>query len=249
MKRFILSISAILLVLVITGSFGLSRGHAEPLTKPPAQQKQGETRTVQVTGIGEIQVPPDSAVVSLGVQTEADTAQEALEQNNASMQTLLETLEEADIPSEDIQTQGLYLSPRYEFDNDTRTLVGYTAFNMVEVRVSDLDSLGALIDEAVSDGANTVENIRFEVSNPENWTDQARQSAFQNARHKAEELADLAEASLGSVLEIRETSGTPGPLARSFETADQAAVPISPGSQTVSVEIQVTWTLQTGNEQ
>lgn len=63
-------------------------------------------------------------------------------------------------------------------------------------------------------------------------------------------MADLANASLGPILEIQETSSAPGPILRSAEmAADAAAVPISPGSQTVSVEIQVTWTLLISNEQ
>jgi uncharacterized protein YggE len=245
-----LFIVAILVLFVTAGNFESGRGHAKTLSQPVAQQTESETRKVQVTGVGEIQVEPDSAVISLGVQTEASSAQAALNQNNTKMQALLETLEEADISSEDIQTQTLHLGPRFEFDNDTRTLVGYVATNIVEVRIDDLDMLGTLIDEAVNDGANTVENIRFEISNPENMTDQARQTAFQNARHKAEELADLSDASLGPILEIQETSSAPGPILRSAEiTADAAAVPISPGSQTVSVEIQVTWTLLISNEQ
>lgn len=251
MKRYLkLSLLAIFLVLVTAGYLELRRGHAETLPPPVAQQTETATRTVQVTGVGEIQVEPDSAVIWLGVQTEASTAQAALDQNNTKMETLIETLEEADIPSEDIQTQTLHLGPRYEFEDDTRTLVGYVASNVVEVRTDDLDTIGSLVDMAVRDGANVIENINFEVSNPENMTDRARQTAFQNALHKAEELADLANATLGPIMEIRETSSTPGPIVRSEEmAADAAAVPISPGSQSVSVEIQVTWTLLTSSEQ
>ena len=251
MKRYLkLSIVALLLVFVMVGYFELSRGRADTLSQPVAQQTESETRKVQVIGMGETRVEPDSAVISLGVQTEASSAQAALNQNNTKMQTLLETLEEADISSEDIQTQTLHLGPRFEFDEDTRTLVGYVATNIVEVRIDDLERLGTLVDEAVNDGANTVENIRFEIRDPESMTDQARQTAFQNARHKAEELADLANASLGPILEIQETSSTPDPILRSAEmVADAATVPISPGSQTVSVEIQVTWTLLISNEQ
>ena len=81
-------------------------------------------------------------------------------------------------------------------------------------------------------------------------TDQVRETAVQNARHKAEELADLANATLGPVLEIRETGSTPVPLGQQVEAPVQqaAAVPISQASQSVRVDVQVTWTLITGNE-
>jgi len=251
MKRYsAISIFAILLALVFTGNLALRRGNAETLSRPEAQATETVTRTVQVNGTGEVQTQPDTAVVSLGVQTEGDTAQAALNQNNTRMQSLLATLEEADIPARNIQTQTLRLAPRYEFNNDNRTLVGYTATNMVEVRLDNLDNLGTLLDQAVQDGANSIENIRFEVNNPVAVTDRARQSAFQNARHKAEQLADLVDTELGTVMDIRETSSIPGPVVRTQElAANAAAVPISPGSQTVTVEIQITWTLITGNQQ
>lgn len=251
MKRYFkLSMIAIFAVLVTAGYVALNRGRAETISRPVVQETESDMRTVQVAGTGEVRVQPDSAVINLGVQTEANTAEDVLKENNTRMQSLLETLEDAGIPSSDIQTQTINLSPRYEFDNETRTLIGYMASNIVQVQVDDLDSLGTLIDEAVSDGANTVDSISFEISNPQNAADQARQEAFENARHKAEELADLADAGLGVVLAIEETSITPGPLARSFEVVEQAAaVPVAPGRQVVRVEVKVTWTLRNADGQ
>ena len=255
MKRYlILSILTIFLVLVGASYFELKDGRAETLSQPPsqpvAQQTESVTRTVQVTGTGEVQVEPDSAVISLGVQTEASSAQAALSQNNTKMETLLETLKESNIPTKNIQTQTLSLGPRYETNNGNRTLVGYTASNIVEVRIDNLDSLGTLLDKAVNNGANTVENINFEISDPQKVTDQARHTAFENARHKAEQLANLSNASLGPVMQIQETSSAPGLLVQpAAPVAEAAAVPISPGSQSVSVDLQITWTLVNSNEQ
>lgn len=248
MKRLII---ALVLVIFAAGSLALIRGQAETFSKPEIQATlTSETRTIQVTGTGEVQVQPDSAVVNLGVQTDADTAQAALTQNNTKMQNLVDILKKANIPSKDIQTQTLRLSPRYENSANNNKLVGYTATNTVQVHISDLDRLGTLLDDAVGNGANTIENISFNVSNPEKVSDQARQNAFQNARHKAEQLADLSNATLGPILEIQESSNIPGPIAQPLESVAQpVAVPISPGSQTVTVNLQVTWSLATGNQQ
>lgn len=255
MKRYTKVFASIVLsVILVAGylTFTPTPGRAETSSRPSLQQTDDTVRSVQVSGTGELQVEPDTAVVRLGVQTEADSAQAALRQNNTQMQTLMDTLEDADISSENIQTQTIRLSPRYEFDNtdDSRNLVGFTASNVVEVRTEDLEALGTLLDQSVDAGANTIENIRFEINASEELTDQARQDAVQNARHKAEQLAELTDASLGQVLEIRETSSTPGPVVRQVETAaEAAAVPISPGSQTISVQVQVTWSLIVGNGQ
>lgn len=252
MKRYtIIFTSALIFVILVAGYLSFAPGRAERLSQPELQQTESTKRTVQVSGTGELKVQPDSAVVRLGVQTEADTAQAALRQNNTQMQTLMNALEESDIPSDNIQTQTIRLSPRYEFDNnsDSRNLVGYTASNVLEVRTENLSTLGSLLDESVKAGANTIESINFEISATEDLTDQAREAAVQNARHKAEELAALTGATLGPVLEIRETSSPPVPAAQPVEPmAEAAAVPISPGSQSVRVDLQVTWTLLTGNQ-
>jgi uncharacterized protein YggE len=251
MKRQIeIIIGAILCVALATGYLALTRGHAETLSQSAAQQTDSSTRTVQVTGMGKLQVVPDTAVIQLGVQTEGKTAQAALSQNSTEMRAIMDALEKAKVPSDNIQTQTVNLSPRYESNNATnsRTLVGFTASNIVEVRTTDLSSLGTLLDQAVTAGANTIENISFEVTNSEKLTDQARQAAVEDARHKAEQLAKLTGATLGPVLKIQETSNTPTPIVQQVAAPVAAAVPISPGSQNISVEVQVTWTLMPSSQ-
>lgn len=247
MKRYAITfLAASFSIFLVAGSLLLTRAKAEALSQPELQQSDEPLRTVQVFGVAESQMEPDIAVVRLGVQTEAETAQAALNQNNRSVQALIDQLREADIPSEDIQTQTVHLSPRYEFDNrgNNRTLVGYTAYNVVQVRTDDLESLGTLLDQSVESGANIIEGISFEVRNPESQTDQLRESAVQDARRKAEALAELAGATLGPILEIRETSTDPQPVPVGVETrTDAAAVPILPGTQSIRLQVQMTWTL------
>lgn len=208
-------------------------------------------RTVSVSGQGQVDAQPDVAVVRMGVQTEAESAEQALRDNSSRMQALLDALRNAGISSEDIQTQTVQLQPRYEDQPQqqgqgaTRTLAGYVATNTVQVRARDLDNLGTLLDAAVEAGGNTIEGIRFEVSDTTGLLDQAREAAMNDARHKAEQLASLAGASLGDVLTINE-SGVPRPTAaRETVALSQAqAVPIEPGTQSIDVSIQVTWLLQ-----
>jgi uncharacterized protein YggE len=55
----------------------------------------------------------------------------------------------------------------------------------------------------------------------------------------------LADVELGDVLTINESSRVPRPVVREqFEAEAAAAVPIEPGTQTISVDIQVTWMLE-----
>jgi uncharacterized protein YggE len=67
---------------------------------------------------------------------------------------------------------------------------------------------------------------------------------MQDSNHKAEQLASLANANLGDVLSINESSSTPRPVARGEMAIQAATVPIEPGTQSISVNVQVTWLLQ-----
>jgi uncharacterized protein YggE len=204
-------------------------------------------RTINVSGYGQVSAQPDVAVARLGVQTEAEEAAEALAQNSQQMQALVDALKGADVAAEDIQTQVVRLHPRYEGEprgEGQPELVGYTATNLVEVYMRDLDTVGEILDTAIQAGGNRIEDIRFEVSDPAAYLDQAREAAWNDAQHKAKQLAGLASAELYEVLTISESGHGPQPVVeRPMAVEAAAAVPVEPGSQTIEVQLQVTWLL------
>jgi uncharacterized protein YggE len=226
-----------------------------PVVSPglAVQEEMGDDspeRTINVSGNGQVSAQPDVAMVTLGVQTEAEEAAEALTENSQQMQALIDALKGADVAAEDIRTQVVRLHPRYEEEprgEGQPELVGYIATNLVEVRVRDLDTVGEILDVAVQAGGNRIEGIRFEVSDPSASLDQAREAAWKDAQHKAEQLASLAGAELGKVLTISESGRGPQPIVERAVMAEAPeAVPIEPGSQTIEVNLQVTWSLGGG---
>lgn len=214
-------------------------------------QSPAETmpRAVQVSGRGEVRAQPDSAIVRVGVETEADEAVTALEENSVLMSEVISITVDAEIAEEDIQTQGLQLQPVYSEpgpEGGTREVTGYRARNVLQVTVRDLDALGELLDAMVEAGGNTIEGIQFEVSDAEEMRAQAREAAMNDARDKAEQLVTLADAELGEVLSITEVGAVPPPQPLALEEAIQfdQAVPIAPGTEPVIVDVQVTWRIE-----
>ena len=202
-------------------------------------------RTITVSGLGEANAQPDEAFVSIGVQTDADTASEALEQNNQQMEAVMDALVEAGVQAGDIQTQYVTLYPRYA-DGTGGTgagIVGYTAVNSVEARVRDLNGLGDLLDAAVAAGGNTISGVRFSVSEADELTTQARAKALADARAKAQQLAALAGGTLGPVISLTEGFQN-GPIFEGGAGMGGADVSIVPGSQLLQVNLEVTWLLQ-----
>jgi uncharacterized protein len=243
-RTFILAVVALL---IFSAGLVFERVSAQTPEPQPVQEPGSIVRTLAVNGTGQVSAVPDRAFFRIGVETEADTAQAALQENSAQMQSLLTALRQQGVNNQDIQTQTVQLFPRYDHQPDRvgrPELVGYTAANIVEVRVTNLRNLGSLIDAAVTAGGNTIEGIRFEVSDREAALQQGRELAVQNARQKAEQLARVAGVQLGDILTIEETSFQPIFSDRAIPAAEMMDVPVEPGAQALSVEIRVTWLLR-----
>lgn len=236
-------------VLPATATPAADRGDDDDdMDEPPMDQTWAEPRTLTVLGVGRVRVQPDIAVISLGVQTSAVDPGTAISQTNASMESLIATLEDAGIASEDIQTQYIQLWPQYDPNpseiGGLSEPAGYQATNVVEVRVRDLNELSELLNQAVEAGSNTIQGIRFEVSDTPELLDEARQAAWDNAVSKAAQWADLSGVELGAVYSVSESSSTPGAFDIGVGLGGGGGVPIETGSQEIQVSLTVRWLLR-----
>jgi uncharacterized protein len=232
------------------GAAGLVLGLVAALTLPSLAQSSspspgtgGAGRTVTVTGSATIRSAPDEAVVSLGVQTQAPTAQESLQQNASRMNGVMKAILGDGVKSADIATAWVNLYPNY--DSRGTAIVSYSAQNQVDVIVRDLSNVGSIIDDAVGAGANLSNGIQFQLSDQNQGVERALADAVANARVKAEALASASDTSLGSVVTI--TEGTtpqhpPIPFAADAGRAE-ASTPISPPTLETQVTVTVVWSL------
>lgn len=208
-----------------------------------------------LTGTGVVRAAPDMATISTGVVTQAATAREALDANTAAMDQLFGVLREAGLESRDIQTSDFNVSPQYVYSDrrDERgytlppEISGYQVSNSVTIAVHDLETLGAVLDQAVSVGANTINGISFSVADPQKLLEQARRRAFEDARAKALTYSEAAGVPLGSIESITEQDhvAAPQPMMRaSYADAVVAeSVPVEAGELSYSVTATVTWSI------
>jgi hypothetical protein len=224
--------------------FGLVVGLSLPSTaQTDDDPAEGFERRITVSGMAIIKSGPDEAVVSLGVQTEGQTAEAALRDNAAKMSKVIEVLKRMGFGEDQLATSSVNLWPNY--DSSGRTIVSYTATNQLDVTFRDLSKLGAAIDRAVGAGANLASGISFRVTDRNEGRDRALQAAIEDARDKAEVLAGAADAQVGRVIEISEiSSSVPPPVL--FErdmVAAEAGTPIEPPTIETGVSVQVIWEL------
>ncbi len=229
--------SAVLVIAVLLGAPALGQ---TPADFPPA---------ISVTGEAQISVAPDIAFVDAGVASDAKTAREASEANNAAMTKVFAALKAANIDARDIQTSRLSLQPQYAPNRSGPSpIVGYRASNRVTVRIHDVSKVANVIDTLVGAGANDIGNVNFEVSQASKLLDDAREKAVADARRKAEIYAKAAGVTLGAPLSISE-EGAPQPAFRAkvaMPMAAAAPTPIAQGEETLSVSVSVTWAIKAG---
>lgn len=214
--------------------------------------------SMQITGHGEIMAAPDTAYVTSGVTSQGATAKDALDANTRDMAALIGTLKAAGIDSADIQTSGFGVNPNYVYSDQKDAngyqlpprILGYTVTNGVTVHVRDLTKLGAVLDQAVTVGANTISGITFAVEDPSELYNEARKEAFADAKGKADLYAQAAGVELASLSLISEQQGyNQPPQPYTFKAAavasDRAApVPVEVGQLTFSIDVNVNWDLK-----
>ncbi len=229
------------------GAAGLILGLVVALTLPslgdptPTPSPEAPNRTVTVTGTATIRSQPDEAVVTLGVQTQDQSAQAAMQENANKMTDVLKVLIDRGVRRDDIATSGISLYPNYS--DDGRFITGFTAQNQVNVTVRDMGTVGEVIDAAVAAGANMMSGVSFQLSNENQGIDRALQEAVANARSKAEVLSQAGGATLGDVLQISETNYAPGPPIFAETAAAGAPTPVMPPTIETQVSVTVTWAL------
>jgi uncharacterized protein YggE len=211
----------------------------------PALAQTVPPPAVSVTGEATVSVAPDQAHIDAGVTSDAKTAREASEANNAAMSKVLLALKGAGIEEKDYQTSRLSLQPQYSQNRTGPSpITGYRASNRVTVRVRDVAKVANLIDVLVGAGANDLGGINFTVSQPSRHLDEAREKAVADARRKAEIYARAAGVTLGEPLGISE-EGAPAPLFRGKMAAPMAAgAPVAQGEETLSVTVSVSWAIK-----
>jgi uncharacterized protein YggE len=207
--------------------------------------------TVSVGGHGEVSVPPDTASVTIGVDIIKPTLGEAQTEATAQANSVIEALKAAGVADEDIQTEyfSVNILRDYSENADPTLITGFEIVNQLNVIVRDTDQLGELLDAAVNAGANSIYGVNFYVDDQTAAATEARKEAVDDARQKAEELAGAAGMNLGPIVAIAEGAapivspvygmGRGGGMA-----AAEAAVPVQPGSTTVTVDVQVTYELR-----
>lgn len=235
----VLGIAALIAVAAACSNDDTSTGSG--IASPSAFLAPGAGSGIFVTGQASVTVEPDLALLTIGVETRADTVAQARADAATAMENIVEAVKEHGLEEEDVQTQSFNIWPEYVYpeigSGDVRgrepVLIGYTVRNTAGIKIRDIDAVGTIIDDVAEAGgdATRIEGIGFSIEDPEPFTAQLREEAVQDAKEKAEHLASLSGVSVGDLTFITEMGGG-APTARTFSDDAFAAEAFAPAATT-----------------
>jgi uncharacterized protein len=246
-----ISLLAVATLMVMGIAFASLGGY---LTVPAAgaqaeiDQSSPPVRTITVVGVGKVNIRPDIARVQIGVETMRKSVQEASAENRETLEAVIDALLEHGIEENDIQTSGFSVfAERYGpegplADDD----LNYRVSNTVRITVRDLDTVGEVLDAAIDAGANNIYGVEFALEDPSAVQSEAREKSVENAREKAEDLAELNGVEVGRVLSISEViAGGVIPLyeGRMMDMGMGGGTSISPGELEIVLQLQLVYEL------
>ena len=217
------------------------------LTGCTSDTKSDGKGEVTVVGTGEVQGTPDVMNASVGIEATAKDVSGAVSAMNDRANAMIDALGAAGVAKEDIKTSELSVQPEYSTPGQAggpSVISGYRATNTVRIVVRDLSKASEILDKAVKAGGDNARlgSISFDIKDDTELLKQAREHAFNDAKSRAEQYAQLSGESLGSVITISEVGGnTPSPSPLQEKSAADFA--IEPGQQTVSFQVTVKWSL------
>ncbi len=204
---------------------------------------------VELNVFESVEIAPDLATIGAGVTSDAPTASEALRLNSAEMQKVIARIKTLGIAEKDIQTTGINLNARYDYDQDTQKQVfrGYQASNRVSIILRKIDETGRVLDALVSAGATDLSGPAFGIDDVQPAVDTARTRAMARAAAQAKSYAAMLGYAGARVLSISESmsgSGPMPPMAKVRASADFAALPpVQPGMVSTGINVTVTYEL------
>jgi uncharacterized protein len=210
----------------------------------------GSSPQVVTSGVGEIHITPDRAIISIGVQTRATTAAQAGAENARRQRAILDTLRSLGASSEELATTNYNVFPEMSSvsPQSPPKVSGYSVSNTVRVDVRKLDNISRFIDAALARGANTMSGLEFYSSKADSAHRAALAAAVANARADAEVIARASGGTLGALLLISsDEANSPRPLQMPMARMVAAGpTPIEAGQQTISATVTARWAFVSG---
>jgi uncharacterized protein YggE len=237
--------SPILLALAIATATPLAP--SQRLGAQGIQQTAQPAGEVRASGVATVGVEPDLALVTIQYSAGGRTPALAGKAAAARADVIRRAIVAIGIPHDSMPTRGRHSwwwggnRSEMQVRNNNRDTT-YVTNDAFTVRVRDFMLIGAVIDTALAEGAQTVSNISFQATNDSPARINAIKEATMNARANAAAIAEASGLAMGRVLDI---SVDAAPYFARNDEMSQVALgqARAVGTQVVAPELKVTVTV------
>jgi hypothetical protein len=205
------------------------------------------TATITVTGFGKARANPDRASVNVGVIVVEEDIARAVEESNEIIARITDAVMGLGVEEADIQTTNFSIWGEDQWDRETGLRMEerlYRVESTIQINVNDTERIGEILEASITSGANNVYGLNFGIQDPSSLAAEARVRALDDAQQRAQHIAQELGVSLGEVQRTVDISGAsmvPYFESTGYDMGGGGAPPISEGSMTVSVSIEVTF--------
>lgn len=199
---------------------------------------------LKVSGSETLQAAPDQATITLGVITEDEDPRKAQQANSQSIARVIAGLKSIGISEDQLKTSEYRIDPQYDYVGGKEQFKNYKVHYIIQVQTTEIEAIGIIIDTAVSNGANSISNIRFSLSTPEVYYNQALSLALKNAYEKALSMARTIGVTLNPIPTLVEemSETTPPVLFQTSSYTKAVTTPIQPGELNITATVRVEYT-------
>ncbi|HEX6594735.1 MAG TPA: SIMPL domain-containing protein [Bacillota bacterium] len=204
-------------------------------------EKVENARVMTVSGKGSIAIEPNRFRVQLDVRTESAQLSEAQKENASMMNNVIQAIVQLGIAQEQIQTASYRIQPRYDYVDGKQLFRHYEVVHAIAVEMTNVQGAGRVIDVAVQHGVNQVSNLEFTLTDASRYYQQALRRALEDARIKAQTIAESMELIL-HVTPIKIVELTTEPTASVQTLAVKEAgftTPIEPGQIIIRARVEM----------
>jgi uncharacterized protein YggE len=209
---------------------------------------------ITISGEGKVDATPDIAKIVVTVRENAKTAKEAQEKAVKKWTAAKTAITAMGVAEKDIKTLSYTTQPRYYYPTNGKMMIdGYDAVQTTEIKVRDIDNAGKVLEAVAAAGINEVSGPDFTVDDMTALNEEAREEAINDAKAKAEKLADQLGVDLVRIVSFSENGNggympymaREGVMSMSMDAVKVSAAPsLDPGTNEINSNVTITFEIK-----
>ena len=221
---------------------------------------------MQVTADAEVRIKPNRVAITFGVSEKTESLEKGRDNMKSVIAKAMAFCKNIGIEDKYIQTESIYISPRYDnvYDpykkngKEYKEVLRYDLRQTFTVTLEDLSKYDTVLYSLLNMGINQVDNITFYSTDMKKYRDEARLKAIASAQDKAKLLTDAAGIKLGKAVNISESiistpfygarnafSNVSQNMMQSYDSAaDSGETALATGLIPVKAQVTITYNLK-----